>query len=362
MAYANDLVNAMRLVGYSRADMLPAYPGKTEAYLDHLWRDTGNASNRFVMPYGLLGTKACNSRYFNVHPGGFRSNGRQQPWPPDDTRVNIFFFGGSHTIAYGLEDEQTIPAQLQCNLESSGVQCEVYNFGGGSYGSRHTALLFLDLVDRGITPDHAVFLDGHIDSVYGLGQLSLVDLLDTLFQNERRRHRLSWLKGVVDFAVNSHRERRRPSTLDEPVVRREEDSEVDTYLSDDGITRALEMSTKQIPADEISAAGVRLAKRVWKGYLDSVALIRSVASQVDTETAFVWQPVPWFMTAPEQRVMERLFPIYRHTAFCSPVYHWLHTQGFPSMQDDPDFVNLADVGVSLPGKLYVDAIHYSSFF
>lgn len=147
MAYAQELIHAMKLVGYSLGDMLPAYTDKDEAYLDHLWRDTANASNRFVMPYGLLGTKPCNSRYFNIHPGGFRSNGSSQPWPPDDTKVNIFFFGGSHTITYGIEDEQTIPAQLQFSLESAGVQCEVYNFGSGSYGSRHGALFFLDLVD-----------------------------------------------------------------------------------------------------------------------------------------------------------------------------------------------------------------------
>ena len=175
----------MSLIGYSLADMLPAYPGKDEAYLDQLMRDTAHSFDRHVVPYGLLGTQPCVSEYFNVHPGGFRSNGNSQPWPPDQGRTNIFFFGGSTTVGYGLEDGHTIPAQLQCSLNAAGVECEVYNFGAGSYASRHEALRFLDLLDQDFKPDYVIVLDGNNDSVFGLGHRALVDSLNTLYLHEK---------------------------------------------------------------------------------------------------------------------------------------------------------------------------------
>lgn len=362
MVHANNLVNAMRLADYSLADLLPAYPGKDEAYVDHLLRDTALPSNRFVMPYGLLGTQPCSSQYFNVHPGGFRSNGRYQPWPPDHDKINIFFFGGSTTIGYGIEDGQTIPAQLQRSLDTEGVKCEVYNFGAGAYATRHAALRFLDLLDQDIVPDYAIVLGGYNDSIFGLGHRALVGLFDMLFQHERRRRGSSWLRAVMDFAFNSYLERRKPYIFDEPLVRSVDDPEIDTYFTDEGIRIGLENSTTQLSVDDISAAGARLAERVWKSFLDSVALIRSVSNRKNIETMFVWQPVPWFMTTPQQRIMDQLFYVYRQSVFCSPVYHWLHAQDFPSLRDDPDFVNLAGAGSSLAGKLYVDFAHYSSFF
>lgn len=352
----------MNLVGYSLADMLPAYPGKDETYINQVWQDTAHASDRFVKAYGLLGTTPCSTQYFNVRPGGFRSNGSDQPWPPDREKLNIFFFGGSTTMGYGLEDGDTIPAHFQRSLAAEGLECVVYNFGAGSYASRHLAMNFLDLVDQGIKPDYAIFLDGLNDSLFGLGHRVLVNLLDTLFQHERRRRRSSWARAILDFACNSFSERRKPEAFDTPVVRTVEEPEADAYLTDEGIANALALSAGRLPTDNISEVGVRLAERVWNGYLDSVSLIRAVADRRGIPTLFAWQPVPWFKTTPQQRIMERLYTVYRVTVFCSPVYHWLHNQGFPILQDDADFVNLSSVGHTLNGKLYADYVHYSSLF
>lgn len=358
--HPNNVVNAMRLIGYSLADMLPAYPEKDEGYLDQLLRDSALALNRPVIPYGLLGIHPCRSRYFNVNEHGFRSNGGPQPWPPDRGKVSIFFFGGSTAVGFNVEDGQTIPAQLQCCLESGGAPCEVYNFGSGNYTSRHDTLRFLDLLDRGFVPDYAIFLDGYNDGQYALGNRELVNLLDSLYQREKRRRRSPFLKSLIEFLSGYGRQAQLTSA--ESYTPEIAEKEAEAYLSESGIRNALQSSHRPLSPSKITAFHTRLSKLVWERYLDSAAMIRVLAASRGVKTLFVWQPVPFFRTTGEQRIMERLYFVYRYGVMCSLVYEWLDANQFPSMEDSDEFFNLSSAGESLGGVLYLDVCHYTAAF
>ncbi len=358
----HNIISAMSLAGYSLPDMLPAYPGKDEAYLDQLLHDNDFSLNRPLISYGLLSVCPCRSRYFNITEHGFRSNGREQPWPPHRKKAIVFFFGGSTTLGLYLEDHQTIPAQLQRILEAKGMSCEVYNFGSGSYTSRHDMLRFLDLLDQGIVPDRAIFLDGLNDCYYTLGNLELVQALNELYQAEKRRRRSSYLKSVIEFSISSYKARHNSMPNYLTYEQKPRPKEIEDLLSDTAIKLALGESNKQLSRDEFSDAQIRVARLTWEKYCDSMSVIRVLARRKGVKTLFAWQPVPLYKSRCEQRVMERLFFVYRHSVFSWSVYNWLHAFNFSGIEDDPGFIDLSGLGEAVKGVLYSDVGHYSVAF
>lgn len=221
---------------------------------------------------------------------------------------------------------------------------------------------FISLVDLGFVPDCVIFLDGFNECFYAYRNYALVNILDSLYQAEKKRRRLSYLNSLTEFAVTSYRNRRNPLPVFQTYAPETEDEELAQYLSEAAIKAALRSSHRQLQVDEITGFHTKTAKLVWEHYLDSVALIRAMATHKDVKAFFVWQPVAYYKTAEEQRVMERLYLFHRYGVINFWVYNWLHLFEFPCMRDDHKFLNLSGVGESLDGKLYVDTCHYSAFF
>lgn len=355
-SHPNTLVRAMRSIGYSLADALPAYPGMHEAELDQLLRDCALTMNRPVLAYGLLGIHPCRSRFFNISEHGFRSNGRIQPWPPPSDQETIACFGGSTTVGPGVKDAQTVPACLQWELEAGDAACQVYNFGSPSYTSRNEALRFLSLLDQGVRFDAAVFLDGYNDCHYAYGNSDLVCLLDGLYQREKRWRRQLRLRSAFEAAMAAGGRQTLFHTYDPAAT----DERAQRYLSPAGVMAALARSDEMVDPSELNAFDRALSQRVWDQYLLSVALIRAAAERYGITTVFAWQPVPYFQTAPRHRVMERLFSLYPYGALCWLVYQWLACTGFPSIGDDPSFVNCSGAGRGCDDVFYMDNCHYSA--
>lgn len=351
----------MALVGYGLDDLLPAYPGQSVEYVDALFRDNSLSLNRPVIAYGLLGISPCSSRYFNVSPHGFRSNGAAQPWPPVRERRNIFCFGGSTMLGFSVADTETIPAKLQQRLQARGVECEVYNFGSGGYKARHEALRFLDLLDRHIVPDYAVFLDGLNDAYEALGNRYLVDTLNELYQTERRRRRKPFWNAVIDAVGTVYEARRRPAPAAN-FTADIADAEAEAVLSEAGVMSALANADREPSTAAISPFQARLSTSVWRQYLDSTAMIGALAARHAVPILLAWQPVPFFRTTAAQRIMDRLHVIYRYGVFSKLTYEWLHLHRFPGMADDDRFTDLSELGVGLHDVLYADTVHYSPRF
>tara|TARA_B100001175_G_C19512788_1_gene645045 strand:+ start:1053 stop:2072 length:1020 start_codon:yes stop_codon:yes gene_type:complete len=95
-----------------------------------------------------------NSKFVNVNDFGVRSNnGKQVNF--NDLNEAIWFFGGSSTFGYGIEDENTIPAQLE-KLSNE----KVINFGMGFYYSFQENHLLKSYL-KTHRPKSVIFLDGH---------------------------------------------------------------------------------------------------------------------------------------------------------------------------------------------------------
>lgn len=353
----NNMVAVMAEYGYGIDSMMPAFPGKSVDYITDVQRDNNNALSRPVIGNGLLGVHPCKTSYFNISAQGFRLPGFEQPWPPRADRKTVFVFGGSTMVGYYIEDKDTIPAIMGKRLGDHGI--DVYNMGGGNYTSRSDLLYFLLLIDQGIKPDIAVFLDGLNDCFYAFGNPTLIGLLDSLYQSEKRRRGLSYAAAVWDYAVSSFHERRRPLPNGANFSKAIETDMVRDLFSREGVERALAMSASKIPLRDIDPALQSVAADVWSRYLDTVEMIRGLTRRHEIETYFAWQPVPYFMTRPDQRIMERIYPAFSSIAMSSPVYNWLHAMDFPSLKTDPDFLDLSTLGNDLDGVSYVDICHYS---
>ena len=356
-AYANNLLEAMDGFGYGMEDLLSAFPGRNIDYVTQVQRDNSNALSRPVIPYGLLGAHQCSSRYFNVGEHGMRLSQIPQAWPPTTAQTNIFVFGGSTVVGYYVEDAHTIPSLLQEKLRNDNFA--VYNLGGGNYTSRMAVLRFLLALENKFIPHIAIFLDGYNDCFYALADPPIVGVLDQLYQEEKRRRRLSFPKAVLDYLISSGRARQRPLPNVLNYRAAEIDAMTDNLLDVMGVQNALRNSEMEISLSDLPAHQQILAEQIWSRYMDNVALSRAIAARHKIKTLFAWQPTPYFKTMKRHRILEDLYPAFGHGAICSPVYNWLHAKGFPEMADDPNFLDLSDIGGIADEVLYLDVCHYT---
>ena len=109
------------------------------------------------------------SKFVNVNSFGVRANYKDKVVQYSDLNNSIWFFGGSTTFGYGVQDKYTIPAQLEKK-----IKIKTINFGSGFYGSNQENILFKSLITSH-TPKIAIFLDGHNE-----------DCNITAYQNEMR--------------------------------------------------------------------------------------------------------------------------------------------------------------------------------
>lgn len=360
--HPNNLVSILNAIGCSLADLSPAYPGKDVRYIDQVLRDNALALSRPVIPYGLLGIHPCRSTHFNISEFGYRSVGRDQPWPPRPDRLNIFFFGGSTALGYNVEDSHSIPHLLQSKIAAIRPEAEVYNFGSGNYSSRHEFLRLLNFIDLNCAPQVAIFLDGYNDSFYALGNLDLVHILDRLYQGEKRRRRKSYWPAIADYALESLAARRNPMPSAHTKLIDSSDPDVLALASDASIAHFLDQSSRFLGAADLPPGGARLAETVWNRYLDSVSCIRALTHRHNVLPLFIWQPVPFFAARPEHRIVEPLYRFFRNGGFAASIYHWVHDRGFPGMNDSEDFFDISLAAQDMDGVLYLDICHYTHRF
>jgi len=97
------------------------------------------------------------SQFVNVNNFGVRSN-NQKHVNYKDLNNSIWFFGGSSTFGYGVEDIYTIPSEFE-KISNE----KVINFGTGFYYSFQENHLLKRMLETH-KPKYVIFLDGHNES------------------------------------------------------------------------------------------------------------------------------------------------------------------------------------------------------
>jgi hypothetical protein len=149
---------------FPNIDFTILYPYLTSREIDQLQRE--HFSIRFVYaPFVQFKPIPLKKRFVEITQHGYRKGASDQPWPPKTEDIVVFVFGGSTTFSYFLPNEKTLVASLQEELQKvykkQKVRC--YNFGVGFYYSTQERILFESLLQSGIVPDIAIFIDGFND-------------------------------------------------------------------------------------------------------------------------------------------------------------------------------------------------------
>ena len=121
------------------------------------------------------------SDFVNVNNFGVRSNSKNNFVSYADLDDSIWFFGGSTTFGYGVEDYNTIPAKLEKIINE-----KVINFGTGFFDSSLENILFNNYLFTH-KPKLVIFLDG-------INEGCKVDAYQTEFKNlfEQAQIRYKW--------------------------------------------------------------------------------------------------------------------------------------------------------------------------
>ncbi|MGH9383872.1 MAG: SGNH/GDSL hydrolase family protein [Vicinamibacterales bacterium] len=296
---------------YPNVDLTRVYPGYSNEDIDTLLSEQWSQTHIYE-PFTEHRELPRNSRYINVAPEGYRLNGVGSPtWPPPTNAVTVFVFGGSTTFGVGVEDASTIPAHLARLLH--GVH--VYNFGRRFYYSSQERSLLEELLAKGLVPDLAIFIDG-LNEFYGPTPAYTGRLSD--FMNGRA-----------------------PTT-----------SPLDQFAIVRAVDRVRRRLLPRTATENPQPSGIAVASALSR-YRANRRMIQAVAQAFNTETLFVWQPVPSYG-------YDLTYHLFRSQESAAQ-------RGYEAMAatrggDDVGFLWLADLQRDAREPLYVDSVHYTAAF
>jgi GDSL-like Lipase/Acylhydrolase family len=276
------------------------------------------------------------TRFVNVEAAGFRRIKNQGPWPPDQSSVNVFVFGGSTTFGILVADGDTIASYLQMLSWQSdqGRSVRVYNFGCSGYTSTQELLLYLSLLRAGFAPNVAIFIDGLNDSQ--MGPEAGLPLTPTP-------------ASTIQDAVEAARQLRNPWTQalrKMPIVK---------AVNELKRLRRGGVHSRHPPSSY--PAVVRFVIRRW---LQNKQAIEALCRSYNIACVFVWQPVPDYKYDLKYDVFGA--PRYHRTFWAIPlVFPKIEEMGNESQLGD-DFLNLSGIQAEKKENLYVDLAHYTAAF
>ena len=293
------------------------YPGWTRVELERLQNESWLRPYAYE-PFTGFKERPFHGRYVNVEEPGFRWSRDQCAWPPDPSRLNVFFFGGSTLFGYGVADADTIVSQARKALSEAGAPgpC-VYNFGRGWYYSSQERVLFERLLVSGFRPQLAVFVDGLNEFLFAEDEPRFTDQMRAFVRE-----------------INAHLE---PGA--DPGA---------------GAATGVVRDADDPPPDGPSRPD---PEAIVERYRQHQRLTRAIGEAFSVRTAFVWQAVPVY----DFDLARHPFRARVEEAAWAPlvragyeVMDSRRARGSPT-----DLIWCADVHEAEGGPLYVDGVHYS---
>ncbi len=287
---------------YPRVDFTKFYSGLSAGEIDELQRACLSVRNIYS-PFMGFRPQAVTNRYVTVYGPGFRRGREPQPWPPLKSDFVVFVFGGSTTWGFGVRDSETPVAALEQELASRlpGRKVQCYNFAACYYFSTQERLLFETLLQSGVVPDLAIFIDGLNDFHYGSGQPEFTDQLSKCLAPDLQSRTVNMLSTDAERGV-----------VVDDIVRR---------------------------------------------YAGNVRMAKAVADAYGVKTIFIGQPVPFF----DYPVPPEKSPFQERMAdhwLCGWGYRRFEAAAQKG-EFGSNFVWCGDAFLNTTAPMYVDSTHYS---
>jgi GDSL-like lipase/acylhydrolase family protein len=316
------------------------YPGLSDDEIVKTVGQTGRFGQVFE-PFIQVKSEPMILEHTALHRDGFRLIGKEQaPWPMPADGVNVFLFGGSTTAGSGVRDDHTFAALLQRSLREryGRNDINIYNFGTGSHYSTQERIYFEQLLNKGITPDAVIFVDG-------LNDFWFWD--DVPVHTVVLRHAFTYILQLSD-----------PRGLGEAFQLVLQRLPVTNLIRRFQSTPTGKMPTAGLIGPAF-ASDNPLADRskidpVVHRYFRFQRMASGVARSFGVTPIVVWQPVPLYKYDPKLR----LFPVEGD--------HGRHEFGYPVMAQaiaardmGENFVSCADAFETAERPLYLDSVHYN---
>jgi hypothetical protein len=330
---------------YGDAWIRLAYPGWEESTVAALYLEWGRLAYEYE-PFTQLKVAPMRGSYINVSEQGFRRNGGNEPWPPDEAAFNVFVFGGSTAFGVGLPDDQTIPAALERQLgeRSCPSVARVYNFGRPGYYSVQEGILFEQLLLGGLAPDVAVFIDGINDArLEALIPRYTDQLKQMVARASHRRDAPPWYASAREVLASL------------PMGRVAQSLRARFGRTGQG------EETASLTSPSIEVAG---EDRVGH-WIANKRMVEAVAEQFGVRPLFVWQPIPTYHYDLTQHVLENAVRQWARLGPDEPGAEPLYVL-MNERRREPDVAQnllwLADMQLEKRENLYLDSLHYTAAF
>lgn len=302
---------------YANEQLRQAYPERTLQQIEDLLTETWSRPFECDAELGFR-ERPSQGQYVNVSDSGFRWNANEPLWPPAEEAYNIFVFGGSTVFGYGVADDETIASHLREILrETTDSPIEIYNFGAGNYFSDLDRKRLSLLIEEGYVPNLALF-------IHGSNEFTLEPLFDVDDDNCE-----------IDTDEGVHWM---------PIIRLAETIR--------NIAIPPTRSTNRVPSSSLEEN----ARFVMERWLANVDDIRQIAHQNEFSVLFVWQPSPNYQYDLQYHLFSE-----RASSEDKRLYEMMATQQEQWSGRD-DFLYLANLQTDFQQPLYVDRLHYNSFF
>lgn len=300
---------------------------RSEKVLAESWRQ----ADMVYSPFVEFRMSPIKGEHFNITEDGYRANGREGQ-SLKASGAKVFIYGGSTTLGLGVSDGETIAAEVENALRSSGrSDVQVFNFGVDSYFSTQERIAFEQHVTAGVRPDVAVFIDG-LGDFYSCAAPEVSAWNERLIQLTRARARmpialeLSHRSSVVQLV--------RHFGGDKSVMVREWGSFCEAESDVDKVISRLDTNRRMIDAS---------------------------AERLGVKALFVQQPVPTYSYDNRKRP----FPVKEEALG----YHMNSARGYPKMAQMRGQGQLWEHGLLWLAELepveanaYIDTVHYSPKF
>ena len=329
-------LQARRGVTHNRSvdDLRASYPGWQVAEIEELLAERERNNLWEYEAFTEFRQQPVTGRYINVSADGFRHGKTRQPWPPSPEACTVSFFGGSTAYGDRLPDGETIPAALEENLPSTSTcrAWSVYNFGRPGYYSTQERILFEQLLQLGVIPRFAVFLNG----------------LNDFFYEEPPKDGRPWRAGQTENLARLIREHNTAGSCYRFVQ---------LFLGLP-LTRVIRLALPERttpPAPE-SARGCA-ADRILQRWRENRRITEGVAAQFGVRPLFVWQPIPAYHYEPRDADNRR----HLSSLACARKGYEVLSET-RAQESTGNFLWLADVQRGRTESLYIDEVHYTAEF
>lgn len=187
----------------------------------------------------------------------------------------VFCFGGSTMIGWGISDSVTIPSLLQAELDSIlDIPVRVENFGQQAYVSTQEIIELILQLRKGRRPDLVIFYDG-VNDTFAAYQSGVAGVHENLAEIELKfedtsdnQYEQSFLSSIVSYSN---------------LLKLVKEFIPQSSASESAMSRIINYHTMGTQVDS-------LASEIVETYLSNCEIVSALADEYDFEPLFFWQP------------------------------------------------------------------------